>query len=44
MKLAPVALFVYNRLDHLKQTIEALQKNLLASETALVAIHNHGYA
>jgi putative methyltransferase (TIGR04325 family) len=35
MKLAPVALFVYNRLDHLKQTIEALQKNLLASETEL---------
>ena len=25
--LAPIVLFVYNRLDHTKQTIEALQKN-----------------
>lgn len=35
MNLAPVSLFVYNRLDHTIQTIEALQKNLLAAETSL---------
>jgi len=32
-KLAPVAIFVYNRPDNAKQTIEALQKNYLAKET-----------
>jgi hypothetical protein len=32
---APVALFVYNRLDHTRRTIEALQRNELASETDL---------
>ena len=35
-KLAPVVLFVYNRLDHTKQTIEALQRNELASQSDLV--------
>lgn len=35
MELAPIALFVYNRLRHLQQTIEALGKNLLASESEL---------
>lgn len=34
-KLAPVAIFVYNRLDNTKQVIEALQKNDLAHETRL---------
>ena len=33
--LAPIVLFVYNRLDHTKQTIEALQKNDLANESIL---------
>ncbi len=33
--LAPIALFVYNRLDHLKQTISSLQKNLLAEKSKL---------
>lgn len=32
---APVVLFVYNRLDHTKQTIEALKNNDLASESIL---------
>jgi hypothetical protein len=32
-KLAPVAIFVYNRLWNTKQTIEALQNNYLAKET-----------
>lgn len=32
-KLAPVAIFVYNRLFNTKQTIEALQRNDLAKET-----------
>lgn len=34
-KLAPIILFVYNRPWHTKQTIEALQKNELASESEL---------
>lgn len=33
--LAPVVLFVYNRPWHTKQTVEALQKNKLASESEL---------
>ena len=34
-KLAPIVLFVYNRPDHTKQTVEALQKNELASDSEL---------
>jgi hypothetical protein len=33
--LAPIILFVYNRLDHTKQTVEALKNNELASESEL---------
>jgi len=33
--LAPIVLFVYNRLDHTKQTIEALQKNEFANKSEL---------
>jgi len=36
MSLAPVTLFVYNRFDHTKKTIEALQKNKLATESDLI--------
>lgn len=36
MTTAPIALFVYNRLWHTKQTIEALQKNILASDSDLI--------
>ena len=32
---APIVLFVYNRLWHTQQTVEALQKNKLASESEL---------
>lgn len=32
---APIVLFVYNRLEHTQQTVEALQKNQLASESKL---------
>ena len=35
MSLAPIVLFVYNRPWHTQQTIEALQKNELASESEL---------
>lgn len=35
MNLAPIVLFTYNRLWHTKQTVEALQKNALASESEL---------
>ena len=34
-QLAPIILFVYNRLWHTQQTVEALQKNDLASESEL---------
>ncbi|SFV89953.1 sugar transferase [hydrothermal vent metagenome] len=33
--LAPVVLFVYNRLEHTRRTIEALSNNTLASESRL---------
>jgi len=32
---APIVLFVYNRLEHTKKTVEALQKNLLAENSEL---------
>lgn len=35
MSLAPIILFVYNRLDHTKRTIELLSKNFLANESEL---------
>jgi len=34
-ELAPVVLFVYNRPDHTRQTVESLQKNTLAGESEL---------
>ena len=33
--LAPVVLFVYNRLDHTTNVIDSLRKNLLADQTDL---------
>lgn len=36
MELAPIALFVYSRLAHTKETINALQKNILASQSDLI--------
>jgi hypothetical protein len=33
---APIALFVYARLDHTRKTVEALKRNLLAGESELV--------
>ncbi len=35
MSLAPIILFVYNRLDHTQRTITALQSNALAKESEL---------
>jgi len=35
IELSPIILFVYNRLNHTKQTIKALQKNKLAKESEL---------
>lgn len=35
MKLAPIGISTYSRLNHLTQTIEALKKNSLASESEL---------
>lgn len=36
MNLAPIALFVYNRLEHTRQTIESLKKNNLAIQSDLI--------
>lgn len=41
--LAPIVLFTYNRLSHLKQTVEALQKNVLAKESNLM-VFSDGWA
>lgn len=35
MSLAPITIFVYNRPWHIRQTIEALKKNVLAKESEL---------
>ena len=35
MDPAPIVLFVYNRLWHTQQTIEALQNNVLAKQSEL---------
>ena len=35
MNLAPIALFVYNRLDHTEPAVSALKRNLLAEESDL---------
>jgi hypothetical protein len=35
MKLAPIALFVYNRPQHTRQTVEALKQNELANQSDL---------
>lgn len=42
MKRAPIVLFTYNRLWHTQQTVEALQKNLLASESELFIFSDGG--
>ena len=34
--LAPIVLFVYNRLNHTIKTVEALKKNTLAKESDLI--------
>lgn len=39
---APVALFVYNRLDHTRKTVEALLKNAEAGETVLYVFSDGG--
>ena len=35
MALSPIALFTYNRPDHTKKTVEALQQNKLSAESDL---------
>lgn len=40
--LAPIVLFTYNRVSHIKQTIEALAKNVLAADSELF-IFSDGY-
>lgn len=34
--LAPIVIFVYNRINHTKRSIEALKKNILSSESDLI--------
>lgn len=42
MKHAPVALFVYNRADNTRRTLEALARNTLASETQVYVFSDGG--
>ena len=35
MKLAPIALFTYNRLEHTRRTLEALEANQFAGQSDL---------
>ncbi|MBQ8969051.1 MAG: glycosyltransferase [Bacteroidaceae bacterium] len=42
MKLAPVALFVYNRADNTRRTLEALAANTLARETEVFVFSDGG--
>ncbi len=42
VKLAPICLFTYNRLNETKQTIKALQRNHLASESELFIFSDGG--
>ena len=35
-KVAPVCLFVYNRIDHTRRTVDALKNNLFAQESDLI--------
>lgn len=41
MSLAPIILFVYNRLSHTKNTIEALKKNDIAAQSELFIFSDH---
>ena len=41
-KLAPICLFVYNRIEETKQTVQALQVNHLANNSDLI-IFSDGY-
>ena len=36
MTYAPITLFAYNRLEHTKQTVDALKQNYLAQESDLI--------
>ena len=38
MHLSPIVIFVYNRPDHTRRTVEALQKNVYAQESDLIVI------
>lgn len=42
MNLAPIALFVYSRLDHTQQTIESLRNNELAKKSTLFVFSDGG--
>ena len=42
MRLAPICLFVYNRLSETQQTVKALQKNYLANHSELI-IYSDGF-
>ena len=41
MALAPVTIFTYNRVEHTRQTVEALKKNSYASESELVVFSDY---
>ena len=41
IELAPIALFVYNRIDHLKKTIKSLKKNKLSIKSDLIIFSDY---
>ena len=41
MNLSPIVIFVYNRPWHTQQTIEALQKNELSSESEIFILKDN---
>ena len=41
LKLSPIVLFVYNRLWHTRQSVEALQENSLADQSELYIYSDH---
>ena len=41
MSIAPIVLFVYNRLSHTRRTIDSLRKNKLAEVSELFVYSDH---
>ena len=42
MICAPIALFVYNRLNHTRRTVDSLKRNILAKDSDLIIFSDAG--